>query len=65
MCEGCLKYSTATVRISFPFKQVCCMYCPLLETYSRNQCRRTGEYIADTRGVGVWCPLCIEEEDNG
>lgn len=30
----------------------------MLETYSRNQCRRTGEYIIDTRfTTGRYCPL--------
>ena len=43
---------------------MCCDLCPLLETYARRQCRRTGEYILDTRGVGYECPLRIEEEDD-
>lgn len=34
-----------------------CDMCPFLETYARKQCRRTGEYIADTRGTGYECPL--------
>lgn len=58
-----LRYETATVEIYFP-DGVCCRYCPLLETYSRTQCRRTGEYIADTRGRGIWCPLEIKEANN-
>lgn len=41
-----------------------CNLCPLLETYSRNQCRRTGEYLLDTRIIGAHCPLeIIDEED--
>lgn len=35
--------------------------------YARKQCRLTGEYLADTRGRGYWCPLHIEkkEENHG
>lgn len=62
MSNGCTEYVTATVDIAFEPEHVACQYCPLLETYSRNQCRRTGEYILDTRyTVGRWCPLKIEE----
>ena len=57
-----LRYETATVTIHFPEGRACCQFCPLLVTYARNQCRRTGEYIADTRGRGYDCPLKFEEE---
>ncbi len=60
-----LWYTEATVKLYFPEDRVCCQYCELLETYARNQCRRTGEYIADTRGRGYWCPLEIKEGNNG
>jgi len=60
--NGCLEYTTAMVDISFEKGQEKCQFCPLLETYSRNQCRRTGEYILDIRGRGRWCPLIFEEE---
>jgi hypothetical protein len=36
----------------------------MLETYARNQCRRTGEYLVDTRGRGYYCPLVIQDEEN-
>ena len=39
--------------------------CPLMETYARKQCRRTGEYLMDTRTIGYYCPLKFEEEENG
>ena len=61
-----LEYEAATVTIFFEKDHVACQYCPLLETYARKQCRRTGEYIVDDRVVGGWCPLrdpetgCIE-----
>lgn len=59
---GCVDYKKASVDIYFTGDTICCARCPLLETYARNQCRRTGEYIIDTRVTGVWCPL--KEEDN-
>ena len=64
--HGVAYYTKANVLITFPENKVCCMFCPLLETYARNQCRRTGEYIADTRGRGYECPLEIlnNEEEN-
>jgi len=59
----CTKYTKTIVDINFPEDNVCCQYCILLQTYSRNQCMRTGELIADTRGVGIFCPLQIVNED--
>ena len=44
MINGVLRYIKATVEIPFPEGKMCCNLCPLLETYSRNQCRRTGLY---------------------
>ena len=65
MSDGCVKYTEATVSIFFEPEHVACQYCPLLETYARNQCRRTGEYIIDTRfTVGRYCPLKIREEEH-
>lgn len=57
MHNGCDTYITRYVDIHFTGTEVCCARCPLLETYARKQCRRTGEYILDDRGVGYWCPL--------
>ena len=58
------EYVKASVEIFFDPEHVSCAYCPLLETYSRNQCRRTGEYIIDTRyTVGRYCPLIMEREN--
>lgn len=62
MYEGVVHYAKASVDIYFPDDRVCCAFCPLMETYSRKQCRRTGEYIVDERVRGMWCPLAIEEE---
>lgn len=62
MSDGVLEYTEATVSIFFEPGHVACAYCPLLETYARAQCRRTGEYIIDTRyTVGRFCPLRIKE----
>lgn len=56
--NGVKWYTEATAKIYFPEGHVCCAYCPMLETYARNQCRRTGEYLVDTRAtVGYECPL--------
>jgi len=63
MTNGCSEYSTATVEIFFEKGLENCAHCPLLETYSRNQCRKTGEYVIDTRGRGRWCPLNFKEEE--
>ena len=56
-----LWYTKATADIFFPEGRVCCDLCPLMETYARKQCRRTGEYLADTRNIGGMCPLKFEE----
>lgn len=55
--SSCIEYTSTSVVINFPKDRVCCQLCPLLQTYSRNQCMRTGELIDDIKGVGGWCPL--------
>lgn len=62
-CEGVLHYTNATVDIYFPEDHICCELCPLLETYARKQCRRTGEYLLDTRITGYYCPLKFENTE--
>ncbi len=61
--SGVRYYTHARVTVHFPEDRVCCELCPLLETYSRKQCRATGEYLADTRTIGFICPLEFEEEN--
>lgn len=62
--NGVTEYTRATVDIYFEPGHVACQYCPLLETYARNQCRKTGEYILDIRfTTGRFCPLRLEEKD--
>jgi hypothetical protein len=63
--SGVKYYTKANVDVFFPENRIACMYCPMLETYSRNQCRRTGEYLVDTRTIGYDCPLTFEEDNNG
>lgn len=59
------EYAVASVDIYFEPNHVACQYCPLLETYARNQCRRTGEYLVDTKvTTGAWCPLTFNEKEN-
>ncbi len=66
MTNGVTEYVATTANIFFEPNHVACAYCPILETYARNQCRLTGEYIIDTRyTVGRYCPLIIKEVDNG
>ena len=63
--NGVTHYTTATVEIHFPGDHVCCDLCPLMETYARKQCRRTGEYLLDTRAtVGYDCPLNFNKEND-
>lgn len=62
MKNGVTHYIKASVDIFFPDGHVCCELCPILETYARKQCRRTGEYLLDTKGIGYECPLRFEEE---
>lgn len=61
--SSCLSYSERWVNIFFTDDEVCCKYCPLLETYARKQCRRTGEYITNDNTTGYWCPLLKAEGD--
>lgn len=62
--HGCTEYESFSVELFFEKDHVACAYCPLLETYSRNQCRRTGEYIIDTRvTVGRYCPLMEKKNE--
>lgn len=61
--DGVTKYLKATVDIFFPEGIARCSTCPMLETYARKQCRRTGEYIVDDRFVGMYCPLDFEMEE--
>ncbi len=63
--DGCLEYTRTTVELFFPKDGVRCALCPLMQTYSRKQCMRTGELIADDRGRGYFCPLKIAEEGKG
>lgn len=60
--DGCTEFIHATVDLFFQPEHMDCAHCPLLETYARKQCRRTGEYIVDDRTVGAWCPLEVVEE---
>ena len=60
--SACTSYEERWVNIFFTDGEVCCKYCPLLEKYSRDQCRRTGEYITNTNVTGYWCPLLKADE---
>lgn len=62
--EGVVKYVKTTLDVYFPDGHFCCALCPCLETYSRLQCRRTGEYLLDSKGRGFYCPLMLDDEDD-
>lgn len=65
MINGILEYTEAKASIFFEKGHVACNYCPILETYSRNQCRLTGEYILDPKYLtGHYCPLTFKEEEH-
>lgn len=64
MASECLNYVHTTVEINFEADHVACKFCPLLETYSRNQCRKTGEYVININTIGYECPLCFEKEND-
>ena len=62
--EGsCLSYEERWVAIYFPEGDVACKYCPLMETYARKQCRRTGEYLVSDNTTGYWCPLLSTKDE--
>lgn len=64
MTNDVTEYIEADVSIFFEPDHVACQYCPLLSETPRYQCRRTGEYIHDTRvTIGRWCPLIFNAED--
>ena len=62
--SSCTSYTEKWVNLFFTDDEVKCRFCPLLETYSRKQCRRTGEYITNDNVVGYWCPL-LSVDDKG
>nr|DAG40582.1 MAG TPA: hypothetical protein [Caudoviricetes sp.]DAG67075.1 MAG TPA: hypothetical protein [Caudoviricetes sp.]DAH42015.1 MAG TPA: hypothetical protein [Caudoviricetes sp.]DAI42255.1 MAG TPA: hypothetical protein [Caudoviricetes sp.]DAI82808.1 MAG TPA: hypothetical protein [Caudoviricetes sp.] len=55
-------YIPVETRVSVYFDQdhICCQFCPFFETYSRKQCRLTGEYIVNEFARGYWCRLELE-----
>lgn len=63
--NNCTKYISTVLDIHFPEeKGVCCALCPVMETYARKQCRRTGEYLYDGQVRGHLCPLVeVKEEE--
>lgn len=61
--NGVSYYTEATAKLFFPDGHVCCDLCAAMETYARKQCRLTGEYLADTRGIGYMCPLKFKERN--
>ena len=65
VAEKCTTYTKRWVDINFSCadNEISCSLCPLLQTYSRPQCMRTGELIYNAKGTGVWCPLLAKDGD--
>jgi hypothetical protein len=59
--NGCLHYVHGTLDIYFDPAAVDCDHCPVLETYARKQCRRTGEYLVNSKLTGWNCPIKFDE----
>ena len=60
--NSCTSYTERWLNVFFTDDEVACKYCPLLETYARKQCRRTGEYIINDNVTGYWCPLLVAKD---
>lgn len=58
-------YTPVETRVSVFFEKdnICCQFCPFFETYSRKQCRLTGEYIVHEFGRGYYCRLELGGND--
>ena len=67
--NGVRFYTKASVEIGFPEDDLCCHWCPFLTNdykLNRERCGKTGEVlIAPLHGLGYFCPLKFEEENNG
>nr|DAG01740.1 MAG TPA: hypothetical protein [Siphoviridae sp. ctSMg55] len=50
------------VSVFFEKEHINCACCPFFETYSREQCRLSGEYIINKHGRGYYCRLELPEE---
>lgn len=61
--DGVREYECATAVFYFPKGHVCCDLCPALETYARKQCRLSGEYLLNTKTIGLSCPLGLPENN--
>ena len=54
------EYFKTKVQLCFDPDYIDCKHCHLLETYSREMCRITGELITNDRCVGNFCPFLDE-----
>lgn len=57
------EYFEIKVKLCFDPEYIDCKHCRLLETYSRETCRLTGELITNNKCVGNWCPFLDEVID--
>lgn len=65
--SGVSYYTKATAEIGFPEDDVCCYYCPLMQSQygtRREICGKTGEILlAPKHTIGVNCPLKFEVKE--
>lgn len=65
--SGVSYYTKATAEIGFPEDDVCCYYCPLMQSQygtRREICGKTGEILlAPKHTIGVNCSLKFEVKE--
>lgn len=65
--NGVSYYTKATVEIGFPENDLCCYWCPLMQSQygtRREVCSKTGEILlAPKHSIGFDCPLKFEVKE--
>ena len=65
--NGVKWYAKATAEIGFPEGDLCCHWCPFLNSeykLDRERCGKTGEVlIAPKHEIGHYCPLNFEDTE--
>lgn len=66
--NGVSYYTKATAQVAFPEDDICCHWCPFLQSdykLDRERCGKTGEVlIAPKFEIGYMCPLKFESGDS-
>ena len=65
--NGVSFYTKATVEIGFPENDLCCYWCPLMQSQygtRREVCGKTGEILLSPKhSIGYDCPLKFENKE--